>query len=262
MSFQIHKRACGYPKAGKIYLYIPAGDEGKFAGKPTFAFALCPTWPLPDGFGLSAQGMQLRPQMRDGQQVINAEGKPVFDMWDWIGEGQYPNPMDWFMEITKLGFHQLVQRTLEFDKLTPESMYYAVHRRAHIFRAHELMGQLPAGLMPCPKHIPLHDLPSQDYIRDGSDTCFRLLQTDLMGNKEDAGTHITRGMPSFSYFGWVTRIEQKEDEYQAAAYVSLPIGRLAQFLVYKDPAENSHEKALAELEKLDAKLQRVKIVEL
>lgn len=252
---KILKRGCGYPQANKIYAYIPVSEDGKFAGKPSMAFAIDPTVVIPEGW-LSAQGMQLMPQMKDGQQVINADGKEVWDMWDWIGEGQYPNPMDWFMEITKLGFHQLVQRTLSFDKLTAESMYYAVHARANIVSASILYEKMPDDLMPCPKNDTQH---VKFAVCD--DTCFRLLDDDLVDLSVNPGERVTRHMPSFSYDGWTTILDQHPRNYQPAAFVKLPLGRLVQFVIYKD-SKDAHLDALKELEKLNAKLQRIKLVEL
>jgi hypothetical protein len=201
--------------------------------------------------------MQLMPQMKDNQQVINSEGKPVFDMWDWIGEGQYPNPMDWFMEITKLGFHQLVQRTLEFDKLTPESCYIGVHARAGIVPVGILYDHMPDELPPCPKQNKDHGKGSTT-----SQTCFSLLDDDLVDLSVKPGEKVVRQAPSFTYTGWTTTLDQKPENYQPAAFVKLPLGRLVQFLVYKDKELDTHKTALDELKKLDDKLQRVKLVEL
>jgi len=253
---KIHRRWCGYPKAGKIYANIPADEQGRFAGKPTFAFAIDPTGVVPEGW-LSAQGMQLIPQMKDGEQVINSEGKPVYDMWDWIGEGDYPNPMDWFMEITKLGFHQLVQRTFEFDKLTPESNYIGVHARASIVPVALAYKQMPSELPPCPRQNKYHVKDS-----DIQETCFSLLDEDLVDLSVNPGEKVVRQAPSFTYTGWTTILDQIPENYQPAAFIKLPLGRLCQFLVYRDKDQDTHKSALEELKKLDVKLQRVKLVEL
>jgi hypothetical protein len=238
-----------------IYAYVPADEQGRFAGKPSFAFAIDPTAVVPVGW-LSAQGMQLIPQMKEGQQVINSEGKLVFDMWDWIGENNYPNPMDWFMEITKLGFHQLVQRTFEFDKLTPESNYIGVHARANIVPVSTLYERMPDEPA-CPRL-------NKDHRRGTAcqDTCFSLLDEDLVDMSVKPGEKVTRQAPSFTYTGWTTTLDQKPENYQPAAFIKLPLGRLCQFLVYKDKETDTHKSALEELKKLDGKLARVKLVEL
>jgi hypothetical protein len=201
--------------------------------------------------------MQLIPQMKDGQQVINGEGKPVFDMWDWIGENNYPNPMDWFMEITKLGFHQLVQRTFEFDKLTPESNYIGVHARASIVPVELMYKKMPDDLPPCPRMNKYHVKNS-----DIQETCFSLLDEDLVDLSVNPGEKVVRQAPSFTYTGLTTVLDQKPENYQPAAFIKLPLGRLCQFLVYKDKELDTHKSALEELKKLDTKLQRVKLVEL
>lgn len=253
---KIHRRWCGYPKAGMVYAYIPADEAGRFAGKPSFAFAIDPTAVVPIGW-LSAQGMQLIPQMKDGQQVINSEGKPVYDMWDWIGENNYPNPMDWFMEITKLGFHQLVQRTFEFGKLTPESNYIGVHARASIVPVELTYKRILPDMPLCPKQNKQHVKNSQIQ-----ETCFSLLDEDLVDLSVKPGEFVIRQAPSFTYGGWTTTLEQKPENYQPAAFIKLPLGRLCQFLVYKDKEQDTHKSALEELAKLDSKLARVKLVEL
>lgn len=84
----IYKRGCGWPILGGTYLYVPSG----FSGTPIWKMVLCPTVPIPEDFGLSAIGMVLK-------ERIGSRGQVVYDLWDWIGEKEYPNFLDWLLEV-------------------------------------------------------------------------------------------------------------------------------------------------------------------
>ena len=260
---QISKRGCGFPQVGKIYMVVDS-REGKLYGTPTWAFTLCPTRPLGD-LELSAQGMTLMPRLRgydmQGQGVYeqNKEGKVIYDIWDWIGEHNYPNPLDWFMEVMELGFHQLIERTTDFYKITAETRYYAVHKRAYICKPSELYRDPKHA--ECPKQIPIHMEPTDDFLNTTTDCCFGLLYGDVVDGLTDGTDRgVIRHMPSFSYQAWAPADEKREHE--AAAFFSIPFGRMGRWQIYKDEEQHTEELALKALESLDQRLQNIKVVTL
>jgi hypothetical protein len=262
---QVLKRGCGYPQAGKIYMVVDTHD-GKMYGTPTWAFTLCPTRPLPDDFKLSAQGMEFRPRLQgydmNGNQVFehNKEGKIIYDIWDWIGAHNYPNPLDWFLEVMELGFHQLIERTADFYKITSETKYYAVHARGYINSPIDLYKSSMRA--DCPKQIKDHDAPSDAFLAFSTDCCFGLLYGDVIeGTPDKKGERrILRTMPSFTYQAWAP--EDPKREHTAAAFFCLPFGRMGRWQIYKDEEKDTEKLALKALEALDAKLQNIKIVSL
>lgn len=249
-------RGCGQaPIAGGIYAVVETG----FGGIPVWSFLMDNTWPIPEGFGLSAIGMQFRPRMKqDGNQAIGRNGNPIYDLWDHIGSSGYKNPASWVEEVANLGFHQLLSPNLKFELISEETVYYAVHDRAHIVDCvlyqedRQPLLQTPL----CPFDIHEH--------YDGtlfSGTCPGLLWEDLIGGEslENTGRRVRVTMPSFTYEGYSQLTP--DIEHQPAAFFKLPIGLLAQFNVYQDISEQEkHVKALEELERLESSLRRVNYI--
>jgi len=258
---KIVKRGCGWPSKGKIYISVPTNEEkGGFYGTPIWDFVVCPTVSL-GTFELSAQGMT-----DISRQCTNTEGKEIFDIFDWIGASGYPNPTDWLLEVDKFGFHQLIERTFPFEKLTPESMYFAVHPRAGIKDVVPYyQNRLHTDYPDCPQGHERHIAPTEDWLKLAPDTCAGLLFNDLI---EGVGTAIPRGvvrnMPSFTYNGFSAPAESLEnnENHYPAIFFKLPIGQLGSWLVYEDNAEKTHKDALKELERLDERLKQIRVVQL
>lgn len=256
-------RGCGgAPSAGGIYLAVKSG----FHGIPIWNFLIDNTFVLPDKFGLSNIGMELRLRTDEyGKPVIGRSGKPVYDLWDHIGSDGYPNVADWIMEVGILGFHQKISPNLQFEKLTEESEYIAVHDRAHIIQMLDyyetrqpVIGVLGIDATPlCPYNIDAHC--------DGTlvmGTCPGLFWEDLRGGEHVDDKHSTRRvkrtMPSFEYEGYSPPVSGVE--YCPAAFFKLPIGYMADILVYEDEHSDAHDVALKRLEALEEKLQRVTFI--
>ena len=249
---QIRQRACGWPKKGSMYLNVPTGLNGHMI----WEFALCPTIPIEDlaGFGLAKNAMVLKE--RQGKNGI------VYDLWDWIGSGNYHKPMNWFMEVKALGFHQCVLPE-HLLKITEESFYFAVHADASFgdpsrnydtrhCKDHPQYPICPAG------HKAHIELPP-NYSR--MDTCFGLLFDDLLGAPQGVpDAEVTVTMPSFEYGGY-SPVDFAQ-EHIPAAFFRMPIGKMAKILVYRDEETLKHEDVLKVLEELDASMQRIEIVSL
>ncbi len=251
-------RGCGAsPKVGGVYIAVEPG----LYGTPVWNFLLDPTQVLPDGFGLSDIGMQFRAQMNpDGSPSLDKQGNQVYDLWDMIGGSGYPNPADWIMEVSILGFHQLVSPHLQFNLISEKSYYYACHRRASIVdvvlyqeeRAREV--RQPTSTTPlCPFDIKQHF--------DGTlfpATCPGILFEDLIHGEVLHNRYVRRTMPSFQYEGYAQLTP--DIEHQTAAFFRLPIGIMAEFIVYDDPNTNKAQLALEKLEELENSLQQVKFI--
>jgi hypothetical protein len=254
-TFQIRQRGCGWPIAGGTYMYVPTG----FNGIPIWNFVIDPTVQIVDpfSFGLSAIGMCLK-----SSGMTNAEGKEIFDLWDWIGASAYPNPTDWFLEVQQLGFHQKVSPEL-LKGLVPESQYYAVHSAASFEDptiAYDTRMEHPNYPI-CPTNIESHiKLPDGDKLH--LFTCPGLFFSNLVqGTQADKDSRVVvREMPAFSYDGFCPT--GNEGRHVPAAFFRIPIGRMVRFLVYEDVATKTHEKALKALEALDEKLKRVSLISL
>jgi hypothetical protein len=194
----------------------------------------------------------------------NKEGKEIFDIWDWIGGGAYPNPSDWLLEVSHLGLHQLIERNARFDLLTVESYYIAIHARANIVDPYEFYENRRDGddFPVCPYEYPAHLDLSVAFLEE-KQTCPSILFNDLIkGEPTTNGREVIRKMPSFSYKGYMSPLGALDPEHLPAAFFKAPIGAIGTFLVYEDPEQNEHVKALKALEALDEALSRVEIVSL
>jgi hypothetical protein len=251
----IRQRGCGWPIAGGTYLYVKTG----FGGHPIWDFVIDPTVPVTEDFiSMSAIGMILKE--RPG--MVDKNGNPIYDLYDWIGGSGYPNPLDWLLEVQQMGFHQKVN-SAQMQWLSEESLYFAVHARAGLvnldlaYQTHVVHPDYPQ----CPGGHEAH-IDAQNNGGSGLDnlgTCVGLLFDDVIKGTKPKDNRVTiREMPSFSWDGFVP--VEKDLEHQPSIFFRLPIGRMAQFLVYEDKENNTHEDALKELDNLDAKLKRIKIV--
>ena len=250
----ITKRGCGWPISGGVYAYVPSS----FNGTPIWNFALDPTVQIndPEGFGLSAISMCLK-----SRGIKNNKGQEIFDIYDWIGESGYPNPLDWLFEIQQFGFHQKMDPRI-LTHLVPESLYFAVHAKASFEdpTVAYLTRKTPEGQPVCPSNWKGHlELEDENKIHLG--TCPGLFFSNtIKGKQVGKDREVIREMPSFEYPAFSPT--GSEGANIPAIFFKLPVGRIASFLVYSDEQSNTHESALKILEKLDEGLKRVTIVSL
>jgi hypothetical protein len=265
---RIYQRFCGWPIVGSIYLNVPTDANGDFYGKNPFFFALCPTQYVDvEGMGISPLGMKLILRTDGmGTPVHDSDGKEIYDIWDWIGEGKYRNPHDWLFEVSQLGLHQLIERTTEFSKLSSSSYYYAVHKRAGIMgnrQYYEEFVEVPPYHI-CPKDIGYHNHPTPEWldartdIGTDSETCIKILLNDIVDGTKVEKRIVRRTLPCGKWYDGASA-PVKDKEHYVAAFYKFPIGRVGKFLVYQS-STNKGEDALKALEALDAKLQRVQTI--
>jgi hypothetical protein len=249
------QRGCGWAMPG-TYISIEPGAYGT----PLWEFVLDPTVPVPEGFDLAPVSMVLKSR---GQ--VNKDGKEILDIFDWIGGDAYPNPLDWLLEVQQLGFHQRCDPR-HLKHLVEESQYFAVHSRGSIYwedleSVYAYRENFTHPHQPkCPGEHEQHiNMPKQDQW-NVIGTCPGLFFNDVIKGKAGTGSTMVRELPSFSWDGFEALPGIR---HEPAIFARFPIGRMATWLVYQDnQGGDIHERALKELENLDAKLKRVKIVSL
>lgn len=215
----IEERGCGLPTIGGLYLEIETGPNGI----PLELFLKDPTIPVSPEFlqSVSTQGMGLFDLGRKDD-----EGNVVMDIVDWIGENNYPNVFDWIMEIMHMGFHQKIESTFPFKNISPKTMYFAIHRKAHIvdpssYKKNFIQTDL---LTRCKKkHQP-------------NDTCIHYLTNDLVGGSPMGDREVNIDCPSFYYQGY-SAPEDANPTYKPAIFIGLPVGQMAKFKFYTDGSE-------------------------
>jgi len=188
---QIKKRGCGWPVAGKAYIEVQTGRYGT----PVWNFMLCSPVPLVDhkAFGINEMGMFLKPR-----GMVNKEGKEIFDLYDWIGEGHYPNVLDWVLEVEQLGFHQLANQK-QLVQLVDESLYFGVHNKGWIndpepyFQDRQTSSDYPV----CPQDHDVHITPTPEWLGT-KEMCAGLYSNDIVYGLDTGNRGVTRQMPSFS----------------------------------------------------------------
>jgi len=146
------ERGCGVREPGGIYAEVPLSPFGS----PIWKFLCDPPLSLGD--------LSLPPR---GVQIMERPGKPgLFDVWDWVGEGSYPNVADMVEEIKRFGVSRRLGKSLDFSLLGPGSLLILVHPRAilrnagMLYRAihHEAL-ESPGSVAPwhCPCDVRGHN---------------------------------------------------------------------------------------------------------
>lgn len=241
---------------------ISGSDEARkgFYDTPAYNYLLDPTVPS-EMFAskTSKQGMVII----ERKGSLDKYGNKIYDIFDWIGENSYPNPTDWFEEIMELGFHQLIERTAQFNLLSRESKYIAVHKRAGMQNAaqyyKERMGITGTPL--CPVDDEKHLKPSKEFLKSYPDLCAGLLWNNIVDGDVVDGRLIERKLPSLSYYGY-SALGGDKDISIPSMFFRFPIGKFCTWLIYTDSNSNAHEDALKALEALDESLKTIKIVSL
>lgn len=110
-------RRCGSRIAGGVYIEVPLGP----GGVPIEHFICDPAIRVPDGIDIPKRGMVMR-EGADGTHIL----------YDWIGEDQYPNVLDFVEEVREQGLSRRISSTFEFGDLTPDVRYCAIHKRGYV----------------------------------------------------------------------------------------------------------------------------------
>lgn len=111
------KRRCGSRVAGGVYVELPLSKYGL----PLEDFLCDPARVIPDELELPTRGMVLRTN-EDGSKIL----------YDWIGENNYPNVLDFVEEVRAMGLSRRIQSNFDFDQLDGTVKYCAVHPRGYV----------------------------------------------------------------------------------------------------------------------------------
>lgn len=206
-------RGCGKSRTeGGIYMETAMGPDGT----PFEEFIIDP--PIVADFGalgVSPRGVSLVP-----------DDKGIYHVFDWVGSQHYPNVADFIEETRRLGPSRRLPRTLEFEKITPESRMVLIHARAHIDNASDFYRETP---WECPKGHQEHG-PSKNEMcaglwwQDVEPTHLSRVEREAM---EAAGIRaFTRTMPAFEYQA-MTAPPDTLGLYRPAMFLALPITNLS-----------------------------------
>lgn len=255
MKQKIVKRGCGDPRPGKIYLTM----EFSNGGTPFRYFITDPVAPLPLGVSIKDRGMSMVDIGRTTYVV------------DHVGSSSYPNATDFIEEVGRFGLHQLIERSFNFNKITPDMWILFTHSEALVDdpkmlemyyerdgRFHDPLGEWLN--MPCPNKSPLvyeqHMERGWEAAEQGK-WCAGLnwsaLQTynESEEDRDDQRELVTRNMPAFEYKG---RKVLKNTVLKPGIILALPFSALG-FRVYTNDDTHEHENALEALDSLPAELK-------
>lgn len=234
-------RECGYREQGGCYAECPTSSNGR----PIWDFLFCPPRLV------DAQALGLTPL---GVHLIQDE-QGVWNVFDIIGQDNYPSPLDWVQETMRYGLSRKLNPKLDFSKLTPESRMVMLHPRAYILNGSDYYAQMNKWKpfdWTCPKGVHEHELKAHPAGDD--DCCIRLWWFDyLLGPSvyvpaddseysDMAGTwcglqSAARRMKTFT-FQVGLRPANVEPMYSLAIIGAFPIHRIA---VIKDKISGKHK---------------------
>lgn len=246
-------RGCGTRTLGGVYATTQMGSSGQ----PLDWFLLDPPIVLDwSAIGVSPIGVSLLPDTAG-----------VYHIWDWVGEAHYPLPADFVEEVRVMGMSRRLPRNLDFSKLTVDSRVICIHAKAswvNCASTYEAMGWKPSDWR-CRKNLPHHaeDANWPHGPANGlTEMCASLLWCDVPTEwlePDDYAKDASGGFQTFNGLNAVTRkltghkagqtvqsyrCGERPDvipDYQAAAFLSLPITRLE---VINDPVAQSHVETL------------------
>lgn len=223
-------RGCGTRVSGGVYVETLTGPNGH----PVECFVKDPPIPLDvNAIGLGHVGVKL------------IERNGVYHIFDWVGEGYYPNVTDFIEEVRKFGASRRLPKTLDFSKLTEQSTLVLVHSRGAWTESGATFDQMTAMMKEtnddhhppqlCPEivksmhhgvfsseHLPCSSLWWYDHDADNS-------------QEKASGILYKREMPSLAYSAVVR--PWLMPSYIPAIFMILPIHQIA---IVRDSGTGSH----------------------
>jgi hypothetical protein len=244
------KRGCGYRKAGAIYTVSgvqPTPEQEQSMPDPLDldSMLLCPPWrpwvDSPAEIGISAQGLRLI------ERVENGERKGVWDIWDWVGENNYPYFPYFWEEGCLYGFSRLAPITTPFKLLSLDSLHFFIHSKAIINEPAPLY-ETRLDLKECPTHIEFHQKP--DLAHGVYDHCTALLWESVgicKPGQRKTGIFIPHGQTDYptGHFHGAPVEENIKISWRSAVLAYLPVTK---FEVVEDDVDGKHTDALKILE--------------
>lgn len=238
------KRGCGTRVPGAAYVCT---DFSPF-GLPPSAFLFDPPWVPQDKEG----NFHLPNPV--GLHFVENKELEKYDLWDWIGEHDYPFFPDFWEEFLRYGLSRRISVTADFDKLSRNSYIIGFHKRGVLSGTYHLYEHLRdeweygTGEDICPKNLA--------HAKEEDAYCIRFAW-QLVGQLEnDMDRYYERAMPrndpnpqftyDAAYAPWWILEPRYKAEWFAAAMFGLPITRIE---VVEDSIGGLHEIAVEKLDK-------------
>jgi hypothetical protein len=122
-------RGCGEREPGGVYVECGVGP----GGTPIETFLFDPPLPLPEGVDLvNKPQLWLRTDPASGEPVLDAQGKPIYDVLVWVGAEHYPEAADYIEETRRLGASRRLNPQMDLTRITRWSRMLLAHPRAII----------------------------------------------------------------------------------------------------------------------------------
>jgi hypothetical protein len=263
----VKQRRCGYRKPGKAYFVVEVDPLLK-VGLPILYFLQDPPEPI-DMSMISMQGVTVLPRVAGfdietmkPQYAVDAAGQVVYDVYDYVG-GDYPNVVDFIEEAVEQGVSRLTPRTSDFSNIGMDSEYRLVHPRAIIVDPKPFFeDRVETGREKCPKNIPEHIDPSEEWLELFVQTCAGLwwecvIEYDGTGQGRLVKRHTADGQRHFL----AARPPVANPEVAPGIFMRLPIGKLGRWDVIKSE-DGAHREAIERLKALQGGLfKRTRITE-
>jgi hypothetical protein len=263
----VERRRCGYRKPGKAYFVVEKEQVGK-VGVPILYFIQDPPEPI-DMKLISAQGITVLPRVAgfdiETMQPKYAEdtaGRTIYDVYDYVG-GDYPNVADFIEEAMDQGISRLTPRTSDYSNIGLESEYRLVHPAAIILDPRPFYeDRVDTGRDKCPKKIPTHMDPSEEWLNYFVHTCAGLwweclTEYDAVGEGRLVKRYKADGQRFF-----MGAKPLLEPETAPGIFMRLPIGKLGRWDVIRSD-DGAHDEAVERLKALQSGLfRRTRIMEM
>jgi hypothetical protein len=264
----VERRRCGYRKPGKAYFVVEKETLEKVK-LPVLYFIQDPPEPI-DMSLIATQGVTVLPRVAGfdietmkPQYAVDAQGRVIYDVYDYVG-GDYPNVADFIEEVMDQGLSRLTPRTSDYANIGIESEYRLVHPRAIIVDPKPFFkARMDTGRDKCPKNIPVHINPDEEWLDIFVNTCAGLwweCVTDYdayQGNRK-----VTRNKaPGTGVYMAARPPNNVTPEYQSGIFMRFPVGKLGRWDVIKSD-DNAHLEAVERLKALQSGMfKRVKVTE-
>lgn len=220
------ERGCGFRQSGGAYIEVEM--QQSTTGVPFVRYLKDPAVPVDiEALGLTPVGVHL----------IKRPDSDVWDVWDIVGESEYPNLADFIEEAARYGVSRRIAKTAEFGKLTKESRLVLLHRRAFIVNEDDYAAVNPYGI--CPTHRPGHkplDTPLQQHCIGQAWLDVEPSTCEVVLDPTVPFMAVERTMPSFTYRAY-RRPDGITPRYLTAVFAAFPISSIA---VIRDPEGGSH----------------------
>jgi hypothetical protein len=237
------RRRCGSGRnAGAIYNSIDSDQYGQ--PLPHFLFDPPQVMRLED-LGLTSIGTR----------VVDFGG--AYHICDVVGQESYPFVPDFLEEANAFGFSRLLQKNLDWSKLTSASRHLLLHAKASIVKPEPVFQERvitpfnwSTGGCPKPEENPTHHTVELAYSLDNNiplTSCLGLCWETMKparGERIEDRIFTRQGVPGVKFQAAVAPEGIEAVEFEIAAFAWLPV-RLE---VIYDHAYGTHEDALAILE--------------